>query len=484
MPVLDRLRESYRSYRKRKQDVLFGPDINQALSSSLNSETQPGASPAELDRLRSKWGKFLHKVASLEGVEASWGNSVEILEGGSATLASMMNGIESATTRVWVETYIFDDSLEVARKVTDALLRAKERGCDVVVIMDYIGSSTFPWRKELETANIPVVLFNPFPWSHYFDPDIPKSVGPVPFRDHRKILIADNIGFCGSMNIQGEVVIRGSETHPGFYDLNARIEGPAVSHLGNVFRDSLEESGVGISRPPLPVMPVKGDTYVQVLQSNVRKQRRSIQKALASQIKAAEREVRVASSYFMPPGFLKRALLATSHNSTSRCQILVSGTTDFFPVPGDLLAQTHALSRFINRTRTSVSLYSQSHMHAKFTSVDNLFVQLGSYNFDRFSSRRNLESAIGVFDHRVASQVSAIHQRLESESNLATDDGMYFRNPVARFICWVAYTVMKTSGRNVFDGFDAYGHGKVVKKKEWTLLFGRADVVATSLALL
>ena len=256
MPVLDRLRESYRSYRKRKQDVLFGPDINQALSSSLNSETQPGASPAELDRLR------------------------------------MMDGIESATTRVWVETYIFDDSLEVARKVTDALLRAKDRGCDVVVIMDYIGSSTFPWRKELETANIPVVLFNPFPWSHYFDPDIPKSVGPVPFRDHRKILIADNIGFCGSMNIQGEVVIRGSETHPGFYDLNARIEGPAVSHLGNVFRDSLEESGVGISRPPLPMMPVKGDTYVQVLQSNVRKQRRSIQKALASQIKAAEREVR------------------------------------------------------------------------------------------------------------------------------------------------------------------------------------------------
>ena len=413
------------------------------------------------------------------------GNSVSILEAGTETIESMISAIDNAVTRVWLETYIFDGS-DVAERVTHALLRAKkERGCDVVVIMDYIGSLDYKWRAELEAAGIPVVLFNPFPWSHWtVGNGVPKSVGPVPFRDHRKILIADNVGFCGSMNIQGETVPKPGEEHPGFYDLNARIEGPAVGHLGNVFIDSLEESKMGVVRLPFKTPCVAaGSSYVQVLQSNVRKQRRAIQKCLAKQIREAEHEVRIASSYFMPPGFLKRALLGLGKKEGRVCSIVVSGTTDFFPVPGDLMAQTHALSRFINKPNTHISLYSDSHMHGKFTSVDKLFVQIGSYNFDRFSARRNLESAIGVFDSDVVAQVNRIHDKLVQQSHPACDDGLYFRNPVARFVCWVAYFVMKTSGRNVFDGFDAYAASsddRVNKgRKEWTLKLGRPDILST-----
>jgi cardiolipin synthase len=127
-------------------------------------------------------------------------------------------------------------------------------------------------------------------------------------------------------------------------------------------------------------------------------------------------------------------------------------------------------------------------MHAKFTSVDRLFVQIGSFNFDRFSARRNLESAVGVFDHAVVDRVNQIHHRLSIEGNQAKDDGLYFRNPVARFVCWLAYLGVKTSGRNVFDGFDAYAASAdaIVNKerKEWTLRFGRPDIVATGFPLL
>jgi hypothetical protein len=41
---------------------------------------------------------------------------------------------------------------------------------------------------------------------------------------------------------------------------------------------------------------------------------------------------------------------------------------------------------------------------------------------------------------------------------------------------------MKTSGRNMFDGFDAYASdSNVIRKKEWTLALGSADIVANSL---
>ena len=491
--VRDRIDKAV-SRRRTKLQESFDPDIVAAIQSNISTQWFPDLSAGEIERLRVKWGKFLQTVSRLDGVETSGGNSVTILEAGAETIGEMVSAIDKASTRVWLETYIFDSS-EVANQVTDALIRAKQRGCDVVVIMDYIGSLDYKARPLLEEAGISVVLFNPFPWSFWTNKDVPRSVGPVPFRDHRKILIADNVAFCGSMNIQGESVPAPGETFPGFYDLNARIEGPAVAHLGNVFRDSLEESRVGITRPPFPCPSRAGSSYVQVLQSNVRKQRRAIQRCLAKQIKEAEFEVRVASSYFMPPGFLKRALLRPRRGRISpdkadnvTCSILVSGTTDFFPVPGDLMAQTHALSRFIKKKNTDVYLYSKSHMHAKFTSVDRLFVQIGSFNFDRFSARRNLESAIGVFDHAVVDRVNEIHHRLSTEGNQARDDGLYFRNPVARFVCWLAYFVLKTSGRNVFDGFDAYAASSDVivnrERKEWTLRFGRPYIVATGFPLL
>ena len=477
--------ERWRKWRSQRRTISFDPEIQNALHANINGVNFAEKSDQELERLRNKWGRFLQSVSSLEGVETSGGNSVELLEAGTETIDEMISAIDKANTRVWLETYIFDGS-SVAERITQALLRAKARGCDVVVIMDYIGSLDYKWRSDLESCGIPVVLFNPFPWSHWTVAGVPKSVGPVPFRDHRKILIADNIGFCGSMNIQGETVANEGDEFPAFYDLNAKLQGPAVAHLGNVFRDSLEESKVGVTRPPFPAPPKAGSTYVQVLQSNVRKERRAIQKSLAKQIREAETEVRVASSYFSPPGFLKRALLKLKESK--KTSMVVSGTTDFFPVPGDLMAQTHALSRFIRKPNTQISLYSKSHMHGKFTSVDKLFVQIGSYNFDRFSARRNLESAIGVFDVEVVFRVNDIHQRLVDEGNIARDDGVYFRNPVARFFCWLAYFGLKTSGRNVFDGFDAYAaspDGLVNKgRKDWTLRLGRPDVVATGFPLL
>lgn len=455
MFVIESLREKYRDVRRKREQRVFDADISKALSNNISQQTYPSCSLTDLERLRTKWGSFLTILRDTRGTETSFGNKIDLLEAGTETISAMIEAIDASSERVWLETYIFDSS-DVARQITDALIRAKQRGCDVVVIMDYIGSLDYRWTSELEYAQIPVVLFNPFPWSNFFDPKVPKSVGPIPFRNHRKILIADAVGFCGSMNIQGETVPGEGEKFPGFYDLSARVQGPAVTHLGNVFRDSLEESQVGVTRPPIPSLPAKGTSYVQVLQSNVRKQRVAIQKALARQIREADHEVLVASSYFMPPGFLKRALLNTAR-SKRECKILVSGTTDFFPVPGDLMAQTHALSRFVDRPRTQVALYSHSHMHAKFTVVDSLFVQIGSYNFDRFSSRRNLECAIGVFDVDVATQVGHIHKRLSEDGFPASRDSMYFHNPLARFVCWMAYFVMKTSGRNLFDGFDTPG---------------------------
>jgi cardiolipin synthase len=456
-------------WRERRKTRMF--DYDPRLVSVVNRNIPEGGES------RDKWLRLLSQIDAMEGIESSFGNLVEVLEGGESTVAEMVDAIDQSRDRVWLETYIFDDS-PVAESVAESLCSAARRGCDVVVIADYIGSNGLPLRPKLEAAGVTVVLFNPFPWNHYLDPSVPRSVGPVPFRDHRKILVADSVGFCGSMNIQGEVITRPGEEFPAFYDLNAKIHGPAVAHLANVFIDSLTEANTGVSRSAVPPPTACGDVYVQVLQSNVRRERRGIQKALANQIKSADSEIRVASSYFMPPGFLRRALLTKSKTTDTR--IVASGGTDFWPVPGDLLAQTHALSRFVDRT--SVRLYSRSHMHAKFTVIDSVYTSIGSYNFDRFSSRRNLESAVGVFDRSTAHKMRQIHDRLSLEGNEPTR--RYFENPLARFVCWLAYLFVKTSGRNIFDGFDAYRDaGPVATPPRSRFLTGTMEFVSMSLKL-
>merc|ERR1712096_451333 len=113
----------------------------------------------------------------------------------------------------------------------------------------------------------------------------------------RKIAICDDVGFCGAMNIHeddgGEKFGTGK-----FYDVHAKLEGPCVFDLAEVFRDSLRESGSLVARdavkPPAEVgFP---GVYVQVLESNVRQRRRTLQKVIARAIDAADYNVHLTTS--------------------------------------------------------------------------------------------------------------------------------------------------------------------------------------------
>ncbi|CAE7327315.1 clsB, partial [Symbiodinium sp. CCMP2456] len=286
----------------------------------------------------------------------------------------MLQAIAMAQTRVWCESYIFDNS-HVAATFFTALRDAALRGLDVVLLVDYIGSFSLrnEWVRELRSVGADVVFFNPVLPSNY-------CVGPLSFRDHRKIMVCDDLGFCGGMNIQEEV---GEEEFgtSRFYDVHSKLEGPCVADLA-------EEPGV----------------YVQILQSNVRQRRRTLQKVIEKSIDAADDSVLLTTAYFFPPGFLKNALLRVPARG-ARLSLLLSGSSDFYPLPGDLLAQTHFLRNFLRDTpsqQVKVHLYGHRHMHAKHMCVDGVFSTIGSFNFDLYSARRNLEVGVAVFDRDFA----------------------------------------------------------------------------------
>ncbi|EER16601.1 protein farnesyltransferase beta subunit, putative, partial [Perkinsus marinus ATCC 50983] len=356
-------------------------EVVQAVCRAYNKNVCPDYTDDEIITAREKWAEILHTMH--RHGKFSTGNDVQILEGGDVCFPIMLDAIDSAKDRVWMESYIFDGSA-VAEKFYQALIRAKQRGVDVILILDACGGSAFrkEWLEGLRSIGVPVVVFNPML------PFLTDTIGPPCFRDHRKILVADSIGFCGSMNIHQETCSSkmGGDGH--FYDVHSRMRGPCVKDLADVIISSLKESGSDITREPIPDIPAVAEPgmYVQVLNSCVRRQDYGLQRSLQLLLKNT----------------ITRRKVKTS--------LLVSGNSDFWPLPGDLMAQTHAVRQFVGLPECEVSMYATQHMHAKYSSFDGVYSFLGSNNFDRYSTRRNLECSIGVMDRGFAEGIRSIHE--------------------------------------------------------------------------
>ena len=122
---------------------------------------------------------------------ASEGNRVDLHIDGDEAFRAMWRAIRAARRRVWLETY-FLAADGVGRHTLTLLARAARRGCDVCVTVDAVGSLGLPDEAlgELRKAGGRVLRYNP-PFLVRLPPQV---------RDHRKLLIADDVAFLGGRN--------------------------------------------------------------------------------------------------------------------------------------------------------------------------------------------------------------------------------------------------------------------------------------------
>uniref|UniRef100_A0A0G4HJ33 PLD phosphodiesterase domain-containing protein n=1 Tax=Chromera velia CCMP2878 TaxID=1169474 RepID=A0A0G4HJ33_9ALVE len=402
-------------------------------------------SDSESDDARQKWRATLEHLSRFG--KCSEGNNISLYEGGEATLEMMLEAIDSARDRVWLEKYIFDGS-KVAGAFVEALKRAARRGVDVVLVVDWLGSFEMrpSWIRQLRREGVPVVLFNPLVGS--------RSIGPWAFRDHRKILIVDKVGFVGSINVSSDSAGARWGGREHFYDVHAKLEGPAVAHLADVFRDTLQSSYSGVLRdpiaPPTSPLPAGEGAYVQILDTNVTKGRRNVQQVLERIVREADSHICVSTSYFVPPGFLRRALQHAARRGVN-LSLLLSGNSD---IPGDVRASTHLAGKFLKIPGAEMYFSQKQHMHAKHLTVDGVWGSVGSYNWDRHSSRRNLEVVLSVFNRDVAGELERLHKKkIKEDSKPFTLRDWKNRPLFMKVYDGLAYWAVKMSGKNLLDGF-------------------------------
>jgi cardiolipin synthase len=329
------------------------------------------------------------------------GNTVRLLHDGRQAFPAMLEAIAQARRQVLLEMYWFGSDA-VGRRFAAALAAARQRGVEVALIYDSIGSigADPAMFVELEAAGVHVLEYNPVaPWRRRFR----LSFTRLSRRDHRKILVVDgSVGFTGGINLALQWAPR-DEGGEGWRDDMVRIEGPAVTALAHCFHRAWHRHEL----PPIlhlhaerpAVAPGQRLLPVRILGERYFRHRHEIARDYASRVYAAKKTVYISNSYFVPDGSVRRALVRAAKRGVD-VRVIVPAHSDVEAVKFAGRAQYERL------LSAGVRIYEwqDGMFHAKTAVVDGEWCTTGTFNFDYMSLHYNLEVNASVVDSELGAE--------------------------------------------------------------------------------
>jgi cardiolipin synthase len=316
---------------------------------------------------------------------------------GQEIFPALLEAIEAASRSVLLEIYIFSPGA-LAEKFLAALVRARQRGAEVRVLVDALGSVSMPdsFFEPLRSAGGEVRWFNPV-----------KKLTRLSIRDHRKLLVCDRaVAFIGGFNIATEY--EGDGVTNGWCDLGVRLEGKIAEQLADSFHDIFERAELK-HKGFLPLRQfgarrTVASAHEQLLLSGPGRGRSPIKGALRRDL-ARARDVRIMVAYFLPSWRIRRALVRIARTG-GRVQLLLAGKSD---VRLSLLAAQSLYRRFL-KTGVEIYEYQPQILHAKLFIIDGV-AYAGSANLDHRSLNLNYELMIRFEGEQIAESARGLFER-------------------------------------------------------------------------
>jgi cardiolipin synthase len=339
--------------------------------------------------------RFLEVVEALADAGLNRTGDLTVLTNGPLFYPAELEAIRGATRSVNLEAYIFDKG-KIAGQYLEALTDRAKAGVNVNLVLDAFGSANIgkSFFRPLLDAGGKVSWYNGPQW---------YSLMHLDNRTHRELMVVDGkIGFIGGAGI-GDQWYSGTNGQPRWRDSAVRIFGEAVYNLQATFAENwLAASGellMGdeyfphihnehglISMVVNSTPTVGGSTRARIL----------FQLLLAS----AKRSISITTPYFLPDRGLMEELCRAVERGL-RVRILVPGRKSDHMV-------TRSTSRAgygrLLKAGAEVYEYKAAMIHAKVLCVDDLWVVVGSTNFDNRSFGINDEVNLAIRDHAVAAR--------------------------------------------------------------------------------
>lgn len=383
-------------------------------------------SPADLDRElgseRARMVELARVVADVTRKPLVVGNAIDTLVDGDQAYPAMIDAIGRAEHTVSFASYIFE-ATGVGMEFIDALAAAHERGVEVRVLVDDVGTR-YGWpriHRVLAKRKVPVARFLPAL--------VPRSVTYFNLRNHRKILVIDGShGFTGGMNVRDNCVIS-SATKNATRDLHFSVRGPVVAQLQEAFaEDWAFTTGERLEGPHwFPALDPCGDTLARGIADGPDANIDALNWVFLGAIGAARRSIRIMTPYFLPDRFLLRALHLASKRGVE-VDVIV-------PEVGNLPIVRWAMwgyYRQVIRDGLRLWLTPPPFDHSKLCVVDGYWSSIGSTNWDPRSLRLNFEFNLECYDAGFGAELDAHVARRLPDARLLSLDELDRRNVFLR----------------------------------------------------
>ena len=337
------------------------------------------------------------------------GNLVTPLVDGDEAYPAMLAAIEGTARTLTLSTYIFNRD-RVGREFIDALVAAKERGVEVRVLVDDLGSR-YSWPSAvsvLTRAGVPAARFLPAFLS--------RRLISFNLRNHRKILVADGrLAYTGGINFDERSKI-GLETRAPARDLHFRIEGPSVASLQAIYAhdwrfatgEVLEGDGY------FPAQSAAGEALLRCIADGPDEPWDVLRWTILGALACARHRVVVVTPYFLPDHAMSVALGTTALRGVE-VDVVVPGTSDQRIVSWAMENQfVHVLRRGVRMWRSPPPFD-----HSKLMLVDGVWAFFGSANWDTRSMRLNFELNLECYNEPLVARLEALARaRIESASRI------------------------------------------------------------------
>ena len=372
--------------------------------------------------------QFARAMSSLFGPPLVAGNHIDSLYNGDQIFGAMLGEIHDAKKSVTFETYIYWSG-DVGRRFTEALVERAHAGVKVHLIIDAVGSGKMDGKQlqEMRAAGAQVEKYQPIHW---------YSLDRINNRTHRKLLIVDGrIGFTGGVGIADKW--DGNAEDPEHWrDTQFRVVGPVVAQLQATFVEHwLATRGILLQGPDyFPALAPAGDTPAQMVRSSFDDGTESIRLMYLLSIASARKSVLLANSYFVPDDLSVRTLVEARARGVD-VEIIVPGAEI-----DSAVTRAASRRRWAPLLEAGVAIYEfqPTMFHCKVMVVDDLWVSVGSTNFDSRSFRLNAEANLNALDRDLAGQERRAFERDRQRSRLITVEDWRHRSRLDLIGDWVA----------------------------------------------